>query len=163
MKPKNNKEITRAYYKFSAYLIIIVLLTTVVFWSFIQTTAQEIVCIQQQQAAHDKIYTETIDLVRYMEETCNYLNILNKSEYNNTQLVNTISKRKVNMQRMMERMNGEDCAIYLKLNKDIGEIVGIKDSIRILTQKEEMVRQELLQCLDENRQTLRKASLKGIK
>ncbi|WP_455970668.1 hypothetical protein [Bacteroides congonensis] len=163
MKPKNNKEITRAYCKFAIYLTTTVLLTTTAFWAFLKSNAKEMECIQQRQATYDKAYTETIDLVRYMEETYNYLSILNKSEYDNTQLVNTISKRKVNMQRIMEKMSKEDCTLYLKLNNDINTIMGVKDSIRILTQKEEMIRQELLRCLDENRQTLRKASLKGVK
>lgn len=163
MKPKNNKVVTRAYYKFAIYLIFTVLLSTVSFWAFLQTTAKEIACIQQQQATYDKIYTETIDLVRYMGATYDYLNIVNKSEYDNTQLVNTISKRKVNMQRIMENMSEKDCGIYLKLNNDVNIMMGTKDSIRLTTQKEDMVRQELLRCLDENRQALRKASLKGIK
>jgi hypothetical protein len=163
MKPKNNDAIIRAYLKFALYLSLTVCLAVMIFWTFLMTSSAEIEKIQKQAAIYDKEYTQTIDLVNGADSIYTYLTLLNKPTLDNTMLSNVISTKKVILQKRMELMNRKDYILFSKLNSNINYFLNVKDSIRSQHQKEEMVRNELKHCLDDNRQAVRKASIIGIK
>lgn len=59
-------------------------------------------------------------------------------------------------------MDERDCMIYRKLVNDLNIFLRIKDSIRIVSIQESLVREDLLRCVDENKQISRKLSAGGL-
>ncbi len=163
MKPKNNKAVVKAYARFTLYLFLTIIVAVSVFWLFFQTSSVEIARIQVQTASYDVVYKETIDIVNSFDSTYNYIGYLDEPMFDHTNLINKISKRKVGLQKRMSSMDKDDCSIYNKLNQNIEQILAIKDSIRQMSQKEEMIRDELTNSLEENRKVIRKATLRGIR
>ena len=52
-------------------------------------------------------------------------------------------------------MDARDCRLYSRLLGNINIFLGVKDSIRLLNIQEEMVKKDLMQCIQDNWKTRR--------
>lgn len=52
-------------------------------------------------------------------------------------------------------MDAKDCRLYRQLLGNINIFLGVKDSIRLLNIQEEMVKKDLMQCIQDNWKTRR--------
>ena len=109
------------------------------------------------------MYIQQLQLMESMDSVINYISLLNTSpKINDLLLQNVISRKKIILMERMGMMNDKDCKLYNKVITDLNTLLSIKDSIRMLTMQEEMVRSDLIRCVDENKQVSRKLSAGGL-
>jgi hypothetical protein len=163
MKPINNKYVFKAYLRFSLCLFFTVSFAVFIFWLFLKTSETEIEQIQHKANAYEKEFTQTVDLVYGFDSIYYYYKLINKPQIDNSLLNNVISTQKVIFKRRLAQMNSKDNVLFNKLVNDLNIFLEVKDSIRSLSEKEEMIRNELIQCLNDNREAVRKASIQEFK
>jgi Mg2+/Co2+ transporter CorB len=73
-----------------------------------------------------------------------------------------VTGRKQEISASMENLNSRDLRLYRKLMDGINTFLSTKDSIRILTEEETLLKRDLKKCIDENKQATRKLTLGGI-
>lgn len=163
MKAKNNKEVRKGYFRFTGFLILIVSCTVCVLYGFMKTSSVEVSKILTKTGEYDRVYIQQLKLVESMDSVINYLSLLNTSpKINDLLLQNVISRKKMTLMENMGLMNDKDCKLYNKVITDLNTLLSIKDSLRMLTMQEEMVRSDLIRCVDENKQVSRKLSAGGL-
>ena len=163
MKAQNNKEVRLAYFHFACYLIAVVALTVSILYFFMKTSSIEVQGILDKTEEYDKIYTNQLMLIESVDSIYQYTSLLNTSpQINDILLQSIISTRKMHLLDYLNSMDGRDCRIYKKVINDLNVFLKIKDSIRITSIQEELVRSDLLRCVDENKQVSRKLSAGGL-
>lgn len=163
MKPKNSKIIQKAYYQFAGYLMICVALGVLIFYTFIETSSVEVARIMAKTEEYDRVYVQEIDLADRVDSVLYYLSLLNSGpKINDLLLQSTISNQKMNLLNYMNSMDNKNCMIYKKVIGEINIFLSCKDSIRLLSSEEDMARNELLRCVEDNKQATRKLSVGGL-
>lgn len=163
MKPKNNEIIRKAYYQFSGYLMVCVALGVLIFYTFIKTSSVEVNKILAKTEEYDLVYVQEIDLANRVDSVLYYLSLLNSGpRINDLLLQSTISNQKMSLLNYMNSMDGKNCLVYKKVIGEMNVFLSSKDSIRMLSSEEEMARNELLRCVEDNRQAVRKLSVGGL-
>ncbi len=163
MKAENNREVRKGYFRFTGFLIIIVSCTVLSLYGFMKTSSVEVGKILTKTKEYDQIYIRQLKLTESMDSIISYLSLLNTSpKINDLLLQNVISRKKMMLLENMGTMNEKDCKLYTKIASDLNTVLSIKDSIRITTMEENMVRTDLIRCVDENKQVSRKLSAGGL-
>lgn len=163
MKAENNREVRNGYFRFTGFLIIIVSCTVFSLYGFMKTSSVEVGKILTKTKEYDQIYIRQLKLTESMDSVISYLSLLNTSpKVNDLLLQNVISRKKMMLLENMGSMNEKDCKLYMKITSDLNTVLSIKDSIRITTTEEDMVRTDLIRCVDENKQVSRKLSAGGL-
>lgn len=156
MKPKNNAEVKKAYLKFSGYLTACIVLAVVIFACFLKTSTVEVKRIMEKTIEYDKIYAKEIELSGSVDSVYQYMKLMNTSpRINDLLLQSTVSTRKMSLIKYTGTMDEKDCRLYKKLLGNINLFLGIKDSIRLMNIQEEMVKKDLMQCIQDNWKTRR--------
>ena len=70
-------------------------------------------------------------------------------------LQSVVSTRKMNLLKYVQGMDTKDCRLYRQLLENLNIFLGVKDSIRLLNIQEEMVKKDLMQCIQDNWKTRR--------
>lgn len=163
MKAENNREVRKGYFRFTGFLIIIVSCTVCSLYGFMKTSSVEVGKILTKTKEYDQIYIRQLELTESMDSVINYLSLLNTSpKVNDLLLQNVISRKKMILLESMGSMNEKDSKLYTKITSDLNTVLSVKDSIRITTIEEDMVRTDLIRCVDENKQVSRKLSAGGL-
>lgn len=163
MKAKNNKAVRTAYFQFSGYLILTVTLAVGSLYFFMKTSSIEVKRILVKTEEYDKRYSRQILLTESVDSIYQYLSLLNTSpKINDLLLQDVISNKKMRLLDELHTMDTKDCMIYKDLIHNLNTLLQVKDSIRIMTIQEELVRGDLLRCVDENKKTSRKLSAGGL-
>lgn len=162
MKALNNKAIRKEYFHFSGYFILTVMVTVSSLYFFMKTSSIEVKKILEKTEEYDRIYTRQLSLIQSVDSIYEYMSLLNSPKINDLLLQNVISKKKISLQDNLGSMDERDCMIYRKLVNDLNIFLRIKDSIRIVSIQESLVREDLLRCVDENKQISRKLSAGGL-
>ena len=76
-------------------------------------------------------------------------------QINDMLLQSVVSTRKMNLLKYVQGMDAKDCRLYRQLLGNINIFLGVKDSIRLLNIQEEMVKKDLMQCIQDNWKTRR--------
>ena len=164
MKSENRKEVRIAYLKFTGYLITTIALTVFITYFFMKTSSVEVENILDKTEEYDNIYSKQLALVTSVDSVFQYVSLLNTSpKINDLLLQSVISRKKMDLLDNLNSMNDKDCKIYKKVINDMNIFLRIKDSIRIVNMQEELVRSDLLRCVDENKQVVRKLSAGGLR
>ena len=66
----------------------------------------------------------------------------------------------MNLLKDIQAMDARDCRLYSRLLGNINIFLGVKDSIRLLNIQEEMVKKDLMQCIQDNWKTRRSLSVR---
>ncbi len=161
MRAQNHKEITKSYWKFSGYLAACVLVGVLTYFFYTRTSVVEVQRIVEKTEEYDKIYVQQIDLAGRIDTLYQYTSMFNTNK-NDVLLQNSVSRRKQEIISSMESMSGRDIRLYQKLMSQVNSFLSIKDSIRTAKIDEELVRSDLMKCVEDNKQTTRKVTLGGI-
>lgn len=163
MKAQNNKTIRKEYFRFSGYFILTVMVAVSSLYFFMKTSSVEVKKILEKTEEYDRIYTRQLSLAQSVDSIYQYLSLLNTSpKINDLLLQNVISNKKISLLDNLASMNEPDCKIYRKLVNDLNIFLRIKDSIRIVSIQEALVKEDLLRCVNENKQVSRKLSAGGL-
>ncbi|WP_165024408.1 type VI secretion system TssO [Dysgonomonas sp. ZJ279] len=161
MRAQNNKEIYKGYLRFSLYLVTCVITGVLIYFCYTKTSNIEVNRIVEKTEEYDKIYVQQTELIGRIDSLYLYMNLFN-TNLNDVQLQHTVSKRKQDIIASMEDMNGRDIRLFQKLMSEVNTFLSIKDSIRISKIEEELVRTDLLKCVEENKQTSRRLTIGNI-
>ncbi len=160
MKPKNNKDVRNGYLRFSFLLAACIAWSVLFFSCFLKTSTIEVKSIMAKTLDYDRIYTKEIDLATGVDSVYQYMKLLNTSpRINDVLLQSIVSTRKMDLLKSTQNIDNADCVLYSNLLNQINTFLSIKDSIRIMKIQEDMVRQDLLQCIRDNRKTRRNMNI----
>lgn len=163
MKATNNKAVRIGYIRFSGYLATTVALTVGIVFFFMKTSSIEVKNILDKTKEYDEIYMKQLALTASMDSIYQYTSLLNTSpKINDLLLQSIISNKKMTMQDRLHSMDAKDCLLFRKIINDLNRFLSIKDSIRIIAIQEELTRNDLLRCVEENKQASRKLSAGGL-
>ena len=161
MRAQNNKEIYIGYLQFSLYLVACVFTGVLIYFSYTQTSNIEVDRIVEKTVEYDKIYVKQLELANRIDSLYQYTMLFN-TNLNDVQLQYTVSKRKQELLASMEDMSSRDIRLYQKLMSEVNTFLGMKDSIRLSKIEEDMVKTDLLKCVEDNKQATRKLTIGGI-
>jgi hypothetical protein len=161
MKAKNNNDINRGYLRFSCFLVACIFIGISGYSLYMKTVEIELNRIVEKTSEYDKIYVRQNDLVNRIDSLYQYINLFN-TNLNDALLLNLVSERKQEILASMEDMNSRDIRLYQKLTSEMNTFFDMKDSIRLLTSEEILVKRELKKCIENNKQAVRKLTLGGI-
>lgn len=132
----------------------------IVFSCFLKTSTIEVKSIMTKTLDYDRIYTKEIDLATGVDSVYQYMKLMNTSpRINDVLLQSIVSTRKMDLLKSTQNIDNADCVLYSNLLNQINTFLSIKDSIRIMKIQEDMVRQDLLQCIRDNRKTRRNMNI----
>ena len=156
MKPRNNSEVRKAYLKFAAYLMVCVIFAVLIFACFLKTSGVGVKRRERKSFTWERVYTREIALSNSVDSVYQYMKLMNTSpQINDVLLQGVISTKKMNILKNIQDMEERDCKLYRQLLGDINLFLGVKDSIRLLKIQEEMVKNDLMQCIKDNWKTRR--------
>lgn len=161
MKAKNNKEIYDGYIRFSLYLGACIFIGVLFYFCYTRTSVVEVEAIVGKTEEYDKVYTRQLELANRIDSLYYYLNLFN-TNYNDKPLQYVVSQHKQEISVIVEGMNDRDTRVYQSLMRDFNMFLNVKDSIRILKLEEEIVREDLLKCVEANKATSRRLSFRNI-
>jgi len=160
MKAKNDAEVRKAYLKFSYFLMACIVLAVLIFSCFLKTSSIEVKKIMVKAVEYDHIYAKEIEMSASVDSVYQYMKLMNTSpKINDLLLQSVISTRKMNLLRSLGQFDMKDCRLYSHLLNNMNLILSARDSIRILNIQEEMVRKDLMQCIQDNWKTKRNLNI----
>jgi hypothetical protein len=160
MKAQNSDAMIRGYILFALYLAACVGIGVSVYFFFLRTSLVELTRIVNKTEEYDAIYLRQIEITADIDSLYRYAGLFN-TNLNDDQLQNAVSRRKQELLTSLNALNGRDIRLHQKLMSRINVFLGVKDSIRILKEEEEIIKNELRKCIGENKQTSRKITLGG--
>lgn len=161
MRAQNSRDIYRGYWKFAGYLAACVAVGVFVYWSYLRTTKTEVDKIVNKTMEYDRIYVQQIDLASRIDSLYDYTTKFN-TNLNDALLLNSVSKRKQEILTSLDGMSSRDVRLYQKLMTQMNTFLSVKDSIRFARTEEDLVKSDLLKCMEDNKQTTRKLTIGGI-
>lgn len=163
MQAQNHKEIKKAMGIFVLYFLLLVILTITSISLFLYTSKIEVNKVIARTHEYDKIQIQQVELAETMDELYNMLLLVNSNKTSNPiQLMNLISSRKDEFTKSMAGTSSRDYLFYQKLSSEFNTFLTVKDSIRMLSLEKQMIRNDLLQCISDNREVTRKLTTGGL-
>lgn len=159
MKAKNQATIRRGYLLFSVGLATSVFIAIFTLFCFIRTASHETVKISEKTGEYDQIYLNQLKMAEKVDSLYNYFLLLNSSEQlNQTVLQRVVSTRKMQLLDALDSMEPGDVLLYRKLASRINEFLDIREAIRKVYEEERIVKEDLLRCIQDNKQAARQLS-----
>lgn len=163
MKAINSKSVTKSYLLFSFCMAGDVFIFILMWWSMISTAKYEANKIEAQTEVLDRAFTMQTETVDRVDSLYNYMVLINSDKrINNVVVQNVVSTKKMQLLNDLENMNERDILLYRNLTISMNKFLLTKDSIRILTQQEDLVKTDLQRCISTDKQVLQKLSLEGM-
>ena len=163
MKARNSEIIIRGYLKFAGGLLISTALSMALLTGFIRTNGSEYKLMESKTAEYDKIYARQIALVDKVDSLYNYLLLMGSNDrLNQVMLQKVVSTRKMELMEELESMDEKDVRIYNNLASQINVFLDTKEAIRKAVIEESLVRNDLMRCIQDNKQAARKLTLGNI-
>ncbi|MCM0301898.1 type VI secretion system transmembrane protein TssQ [Bacteroides fragilis] len=163
MKAKNSEKIIHGYLKFAGDLFISTALSMTLLTGFIHTNSSEYKLMKSKTEEYDKIYAGQIALVDKVDSLYNYLSLMGSNEQlNQIMLQKVVSTRKMELIEELQRMDTKDVLIYNNLASQINVFLETKEAIRKAVIEESLVRDDLMRCVQDNKQAARKLTLGNI-
>lgn len=163
MKPKNNSTVRKAYVRFSCFLAICIVWAIASFSCFLKTASVEVKDILQKTVEYDQIYAKEIELANSVDSIYQYMKLMNTSpQINDILLQSVVSTRKMNVLKFTQEFDARDCLLYSQLLNKVNMFLGVKDSIRLSKIQEDLVREDLNRCIQDNRKSKRKLGVGNV-
>lgn len=163
MKAKNSDKIVRGYLEFAGGLLISTTLSMALLTGFIRTNGSEYKLMESKTAEYDKIYARQIGLVDKVDSLYNYLLLMGSNDrLNQVMLQKVVSTRKMELIEELQRMDSKDVLMYNNLASQINVFLDTKEAIRKAVIEEGLVRNDLMRCIQDNKQAARKLTLGNI-
>lgn len=163
MKAINHTSVFKGYLLFSVCMALVVGLFVFMNYCFVSTTRSEDSRIGTRSVVFDRTFDRQNQFVDRVDSLYNYMALINSSYRVNDILVqNAVSTRKMQLLGDMEQLDAKDVLLYRSLMEKINMLLTVKDSIRILKNREQTLREDLQRCIDADRQAARKLSLESV-
>lgn len=149
--------------EFAGGLLISTTLSMALLTGFIRTNGSEYKLMESKTAEYDKIYARQIGLVDKVDSLYNYLLLMGSNDrLNQVMLQKVVSTRKMELIEELQRMDSKDVLMYNNLASQINVFLDTKEAIRKAVIEEGLVRNDLMRCIQDNKQAARKLTLGNI-
>jgi hypothetical protein len=132
-----------------------------IYFCYVRTSDIEVSRIVEKTVEYDKIYVRQTELANRIDSLYQYTMLFN-TRLNDVHLLSSVSRRKQEILTMMDDMSGRDIRLYRKLMGQVNTFLGVKDSIRTARTEEGLLKADLLNCTEDNKQASRRLTLGGI-
>ncbi|MDR0794732.1 MAG: hypothetical protein LBE79_01555 [Tannerella sp.] len=158
MNAKNNKEVLKAIFQFSAYLLCSVALAVCMYASLMKASVMEMRQILAKSAVYDQLHMTQVILTERIDSIYHYSTLVDPDNLhiNHPLMLNSLSLRSLRFQKSLENMNSDDCLIYKRLTTNMEDFFKLKDSIRTAELKLDVLRNEYTRCINNNRDMMRR-------
>lgn len=163
MKAKNSKQIAKDYLKFGMGLVISTSLAVSTLFGFIRTNGSEYKLMEAKTKEYDKIHAKQIGLVDKVDSLYNYLLLMGSNDrLNQLMLQKVVSTRKMELIEELDAMDAKDVQIYNLMAAQINVFLETKEAIRKAAIEEGLGKNDLMRCIQDNKQAARKLTLGSI-
>lgn len=163
MRARNSQSVIKSYLLFSICMAMSIFTFILMWWSMISTAQYEASKIEAQTEVLDRAFAMQTEAVDRVDSLYNYMVLLNSDKrINNLVVQNVISTKKMQLLNAFENMNEKEILLYRDLTISMNKFLLTKDSIRILIQQEDLVKNDLQRCITSYKQALQKLSLEGM-
>lgn len=163
MKAINHNSVLKGYTLFSVCMLFTILLFITMSYCYVLTYINESSKIESRSDVFDHIFASQVNVVERVDSLYSYITLVNSDvRINNVAVQNTVSGKKMSLLSDLEKMNDKDVLLYKRLINSVNKFLIVKDSIGIVSNMEDIVRQDLNRCITADRQAARKLSLDGV-
>lgn len=163
MKAINHTSVFKGYLLFAVCMALVVGLFVFMNYCFVSATRSEDTRIGTRSVVFDQTFDRQNRFVDRVDSLYNYMALINSSYRVNDILVqNAVSTRKMQLLEDLEKLDGKDVLLYRNLMEKVNMLLTVKDSIRILKNREQTLREDLQRCIAADRQAARKLSLESV-
>jgi hypothetical protein len=156
MKALNTDKIIKGYLQFAIALCCSILVGTGCVWSFTVASNREVAQIEARSLEYDRAFTRQVMLAERADSLWYSIGLFNGGEmFNRTALQNRVSAQKIALNSMMDGMPAADVALYRKFSDMVNRVFHVKDSVRMLALREQLLKNDLQKCMQENRNAAR--------
>lgn len=160
MKARNNKQIVHGYIKFAIGFITGTMIGVGTVFCFVQTNEYEYNNMEAKNQEYDRVYAGQLALVEKIDSLYSYLSLLGSEEHiNQVMMQKVVSTRKMQLIEELGKPDTKDVLLYSKLASQINEFLEVKEAIRKAGIEENLVRNDLMRCVQDNKQAARKLTL----
>ncbi len=152
MRAKNHKEIVISYMKFSVFLVVTVFITVLALFFFYQTADAEYKNIASKTMEYDAIRSVQLEAITKVDSLIDQLSLLGRQKNLNEGLVlDVVGQKKVSLQSFLEKVDDENVRLHLMMASQLSEFLRVKDSIGSVSSQLRMVKEDLLRCIESNK------------
>lgn len=158
MKARNNKEVIKAIMHFSAYMFASVVLAVGIYSSFMQTSIVEVGQIMEKSGKYDHLQMTQVVLTETVDSMYYYAMLINSSDVliNQPAMFTMLSNRSISFNESLTGLNQDDCLNYKKLSVKLGDLIQLKDSIRVTNVGLDVLKDEYMRCIEKNKNMRRR-------
>lgn len=132
-------------------------------YCYISTYINESSKIESRSDVFDHVFASQVNVVERVDSLYNYIILVNSDvRINNVVVQNTVSGRKMSLLSDLDKLSEKDVLLYKRLINSVNKFLIVKDSIGIVSNTEDIVRNDLHRCISADRQAARKLSLEGV-
>lgn len=164
MKAKNSEQIAKGYTRFAVGLIVSTALSITTLAGFIRTNAEEYRQMESKTYEYDRVYARQVALVEKADSLYNYLILMGSNErLNQVMLQKVVSTRKMNLIDELKTLDTRDVLLYKAMSDQINVFLETKEQIRKTAIEENLVKNDLMRCIQDNKQAARRLTLGNIR
>ena len=164
MKAKNSEQISKGYTRFAVGLIVSTALSITTLAGFIRTNAEEYRQMESKTYEYDRVYARQVALVEKADSLYNYLILMGSNErLNQVMLQKVVSTRKMNLIDELKTLDTRDVLLYKAMSDQINVFLETKEQIRKTAIEENLVKNDLMRCIQDNKQAARRLTLGNIR
>ncbi|KGN75108.1 hypothetical protein HQ47_04210 [Porphyromonas macacae] len=160
MKALNRKDIIRTYCKFAEYMMYLVVTTLFCVHFFLKTSRVEINQIKQVSKESGHIYNEQITISEKLTDIFNTYRSLETSPNANPDFfMNSIASKKMEISNIINELPQKDVQLHKLILSQMDEFLRTRDSISGLRRIEEVIKNDVIRCNEENKNITRRLSV----
>lgn len=141
-------------------MILLVITTLACAFVFFKTASAEITKIQFLGKENQRIFDEQVTLSDNFDDLLQTYQSLDLAQEGNTSfLMNAISNKKLNIDVSLKKIPQKDVTIHAHIIQQMNKVMKTRDSINALKQTEGIYKNDVIRCVEENKQITRKVKI----
>ncbi|MDR2679923.1 MAG: hypothetical protein LBC47_03845 [Tannerella sp.] len=158
MRARNNQEVVKAVIHFSAYMFVSVVLAVGIYSSFMQASVVEVRQILEKSGKYDHLQMTQVVLTETVDSMYYYAMLINSSDVliNQPAMFTMLSNKSISFNESLTGLHQDDCLNYKKLAGKLGDLIQLKDSIRVANVGLDVLKDEYIRCIEKNKNMRRR-------
>ncbi len=160
MKALNRNDIIKTCCKFAQYMIFLVAASLSCVYLFLETSRVEIKKIREISEESERIYNDQITISEKFTEIFNTYRALDITPNANPDFfMNSIASKKMEVDDMIGKLPNKDVLLHRLILSQMDVFLRTRDSISGLRRIEEVAKNDVIRCNEENRKVTRRLSV----
>ncbi|ATA90325.1 hypothetical protein CAPN001_14970 [Capnocytophaga stomatis] len=160
MKALNRKEVFVSHLKFTKYMVFLVCTTLICLFVFFKTASVEISKIQALGKESIDIFNQQVSLSDDFDRIFETYQKLDLVQENNIPfLMNDIASKKLQISNTLLKTPSSDVQVHSYIIQEMDKFLRTRDSINSLKQTENVYKDDVIRCTEENKTVTRKVQV----